>query len=49
METNVDGAFFTVRVAVPHLQEARGNLVFMSNITDQYSRPATSVYVATKW
>jgi len=49
METNVDGAFFATRAAVPHLRETRGNLVFVGSFAGQYPRPGNPIYAATKW
>ena len=49
METNVDGAFFATRAAVPHLRETGGNLVFVGSFAGQYPRPGNPIYAATKW
>jgi hypothetical protein len=49
METNVDGAFFTAREAIPHLVETDGNLVFVGSFAGQYPRPFNPVYAASKW
>jgi hypothetical protein len=49
MATNVDGAFFTARAALPHLVETDGNLVFVGSFAGQYPRPFNPVYAATKW
>jgi NADP-dependent 3-hydroxy acid dehydrogenase YdfG len=49
METNVDGVFYTVRAALPHLVAADGNLVFVGSFAGQYPRPGSPVYAATKW
>lgn len=48
-ETNVDGVFFTTRAALPHLEESRGNLIFVGSFAGQYPRPSNPVYAATKW
>jgi hypothetical protein len=49
MATNVDGAFFTARAALPHLRESTGNLVFVGSFAGQYPRPFNPVYAASKW
>jgi len=49
METNVDGAFFSTRAALPHLRATDGNLVFVGSFAGQYPRPGNPVYAATKW
>ena len=49
METNADGSFFATRAALPHLREARGNLVFVGSFAGQYPRGFNPVYAATKW
>lgn len=49
METNVDGAFFATRAAIPHLVESEGHLVFLGSFAGQYPRPFNPVYAATKW
>ncbi|MDL5360962.1 SDR family oxidoreductase [Halalkalicoccus sp. NIPERK01] len=48
-ETNVDGMFFATRAALPHLEESRGNLLFIGSFAGQYPRPSNPVYAATKW
>ncbi len=48
-ETNVDGAFFTTRAALPHLRESAGNLIFVGSFAGQFPRPSNPVYAATKW
>jgi len=49
MDVNVDGAFFTAREAVPHLEETSGTIVFTGSFAGQYPRPFNPVYAATKW
>jgi len=49
MATNVDGAFFATRAALPHLRESDGHLVFVGSFAGQYPRPFNPVYAATKW
>lgn len=46
---NVDGMFYTAREAIPHLESAEGNLVFLGSMSGQYPRPHNPVYAATKW
>ncbi len=46
---NVNGAFYTVREAVPHLRETAGNVVFIGSFAGKYPRPFNPVYAATKW
>lgn len=47
METNVDGAFFATRRALPHLRTVGGNLVFVGSMAGQYPYPSNPVYAAT--
>jgi len=49
MGTNVDGAFFTTRAALPHLQASSGNLVFVGSFDGRYPRSFNPVYAASKW
>lgn len=49
MAVNVDGAFFTARAAIPHLEDSNGTLIFVGSFAGQYPRPANPVYAATKW
>jgi NADP-dependent 3-hydroxy acid dehydrogenase YdfG len=49
METNVDGAFYATRAAIPHLRETEGNLIFLGSFAGQYPRPFNPVYAASKW
>ncbi|MFB6256221.1 MAG: SDR family oxidoreductase [Haloplanus sp.] len=49
MDTNVDGVFFATRAALPHLEAADGNLIFVGSFAGQYPRPGNPVYAATKW
>ncbi|WP_224268855.1 SDR family oxidoreductase [Haloprofundus salinisoli] len=49
METNVDGAFFTTRAALPHLRETEGNLIYVGSFAGKFPRPFNPVYAATKW
>lgn len=48
-ETNVDGAFFVTREALPHLKESEGTLVAVGSFAGQFPRSYNPVYAATKW
>lgn len=48
-ETNVDGAFFLTREALPHLKESEGTLAVVGSFAGQYPRSFNPVYAATKW
>jgi len=48
-ETNVDGAFFLTREALPHLTESDGSLVAVGSFAGEYPRSFNPVYAATKW
>ncbi|TKX55064.1 SDR family oxidoreductase [Halorubrum sp. SP3] len=48
-ETNVDGAFFLTREALPHLKESGGTLVAVGSFAGEFPRPFNPVYAATKW
>ncbi|MEZ3164273.1 SDR family oxidoreductase [Halorubrum sp. RMP-47] len=48
-ETNVDGAFFLTREALPHLTESEGSLVAVGSFAGEYPRSFNPVYAATKW
>ncbi|ELZ46998.1 oxidoreductase (short-chain dehydrogenase family) protein [Halorubrum coriense DSM 10284] len=48
-ETNVDGAFFLTRAALPHLTESEGSLVAVGGFAGEYPRSFNPVYAATKW
>ncbi|WP_297887938.1 SDR family oxidoreductase [uncultured Halorubrum sp.] len=47
--TNVDGAFFLTREALPHLTEREGSLVAVGSFAGEYPRSFNPVYAATKW
>ena len=49
METNVDGAFYAARAAVPHVRETEGNLIFVGSFAGKFPRPFNPVYAASKW
>jgi NADP-dependent 3-hydroxy acid dehydrogenase YdfG len=48
-ETNVHGAFYTTRAALPHLRERDGALVFVGSSKGKYPSTSTPVYAASKW
>ncbi|OTE99855.1 SDR family oxidoreductase [Halorubrum sp. SD683] len=48
-ETNVDGAFFLTRAALPHLTESEGSLIAVGSFAGEYPRSFNPVYAATKW
>lgn len=49
IETNICGAFFTAREAVPHLRESAGNLIFIGSFSGERVYPRSPVYGATRW
>lgn len=49
MRTNVDGAFFTARAALPHLRASGGVLVFVGSDAALAPLASNPVYAATKW
>jgi len=48
-ETNVHGAYYTTRAALPALRGTEGSLVFVGSYKGQYPSTATPVYAASKW
>lgn len=48
-ETNVHGAFYTARAALPHLRERDGAIVFVGSSKGKYPSTSTPVYAASKW
>lgn len=46
---NVDGHFFVSRAVIPHLREARGNLIFVGSFAGKYPVAQQPVYAASKW
>lgn len=48
LETNVLGAMYCTRYALPHLKRARGRLVAMSSVAGKTGVPGYSVYAASK-
>jgi NADP-dependent 3-hydroxy acid dehydrogenase YdfG len=49
MGTNVDGAFFMTRAALPHLTDSHGHLVYIGSFAGRFPRSFHPVYAATKW
>lgn len=48
LETNVLGAMYCTRFALPHLKRARGRIVVMSSIAGKTGVPGYSIYAASK-
>lgn len=48
LETNVLGAMYCTRFALPHLKGSRGRLVVMSSVAGKTGVPGYSVYAASK-
>lgn len=48
-ETNVHGAYYTTRAALPALRDGGGALVFVGSYKAHYPSTATPVYAASKW
>ena len=48
-ETNVHGAFYTTRAAIPHLRESNGSLIFIGSFKGKYPSSSTPIYAASKW
>lgn len=48
-ETNVHGAFYTVRATLPVLRESEGTLAFVGSYKSRYPSTSTPVYAASKW
>lgn len=48
LETNVLGAMYCTRYALPHLKRTRGRLVAMSSVAGKTGVPGYSVYAASK-
>ncbi len=47
--TNVDGAFHTVRAALPALRDSAGQVVLVGSYLGSHPSAATPVYAASKW
>jgi NADP-dependent 3-hydroxy acid dehydrogenase YdfG len=50
VETNVLGAAFTVRAALPHMKaQGRGHIVLMASIAGREAWVGEPIYIASKW
>lgn len=49
VETNVNGTFYTTHASLPHLREAKGNLIFIGSSAGKLPRPSNPVYAGSKW
>jgi NAD(P)-dependent dehydrogenase (short-subunit alcohol dehydrogenase family) len=45
---NLDGAFYSIRAAVPHLRRSRGSIVLVSSMTGIVGQPHGAAYDASK-
>jgi NAD(P)-dependent dehydrogenase (short-subunit alcohol dehydrogenase family) len=48
LNTNLNGAFCTVKAALPHIREG-GHIVFVGSIASKRAFPGWSAYCASKW
>jgi NAD(P)-dependent dehydrogenase (short-subunit alcohol dehydrogenase family) len=48
INTNLNGAFYTVKAALPHIREG-GHIVFVGSIASKRAFPGWSAYCASKW
>lgn len=48
LSVNLDGAFYAVRAAVPHLRRSRGSIVMVSSMTGIVGQPRGAAYDASK-
>jgi NAD(P)-dependent dehydrogenase (short-subunit alcohol dehydrogenase family) len=48
LNTNLNGAFYTVKAALPHIREG-GHIVFVGSIASKRAFPGWSAYCASKW
>lgn len=46
---NVDGVFYTVRAALPHLRESEGTAILVGSDAGKHADPSLQTYGATKW
>ena len=49
METNCDGMFYCTREALPHLEESKGNLIYIGSFDANHPRSFNPIYAASKW
>lgn len=48
LSVNLDGAFYSIRAAVPHLRRSRGSIVIVSSMTGLVGQPRGAAYDASK-
>jgi NAD(P)-dependent dehydrogenase (short-subunit alcohol dehydrogenase family) len=48
LSVNLDGAFYSIRAAVPHLRRSRGSIVIVSSMTGIVGQPHGAAYDASK-
>ena len=48
IDTNLNGAFYTVKAALPHIREG-GHIVFVGSIASKRAFPGWAAYCASKW
>jgi len=48
LDTNLNGAFYTVKAALPHIREG-GHIVFVGSIASKRAFPGWAAYCASKW
>ncbi len=48
INTNLNGAFYTVKAALPYIREG-GNIVFLGSIASKRAFPGWAAYCASKW
>jgi len=48
INTNLNGAFYTVKAALPHIREG-GHIVFVGSIASKRAFPGWATYCASKW
>jgi NAD(P)-dependent dehydrogenase (short-subunit alcohol dehydrogenase family) len=48
LNTNLNGAFYTVKAALPHIREG-GHIVFVGSIASKRAFPGWAAYCASKW
>jgi NAD(P)-dependent dehydrogenase (short-subunit alcohol dehydrogenase family) len=48
LNTNLNGAFYTVKAALPHIREG-GHIIFVGSIASKRAFPGWAAYCASKW
>lgn len=48
LNTNLNGAFYTVKAALPHIKEG-GHIIFVGSIASKRAFPGWAAYCASKW